>query len=363
MKVALIHDWLVEYRGGEKVLLELARLYPEAPIYTLFFQKESLPTELSERDIRYPKALQKFQKIRKILLPFFPSIIESFDLSEFDLIISTSSCVAKGIIPPPTTPHICYIHSPMRYIWDQRHEYLQSLQKFPGLSWSYHWLSSKLRIWDTTSASRVTSFVTNSQYVAARVQTYYGKKSTVIHPPVDLTRFAYTGTPKHDYMLCAGAMVSYKRFDLAIEVSRITQKPLIIAGRGPELKKLRSLAHNLVTIIESPSDEKMLELIQHAKIFLFPGIEDFGIIAVEALSCGTPVIAPKKGGACDFIQHQRNGLLLSQVTAHSLAEAAQEAYDKNWNHKEISQSATPFSCENFNQNIQSHIKQVLKEAH
>lgn len=183
LNVAYVHDWLVTYRGGEKVLEALLSIFPNAPVYTLFYKKSKMPDAINDRDIRFPKILNKFIKLRKALLPILPSVVESFPCETYDLIISSSSCVAKGIVPGPNTIHLCYMHSPMRYIWDQRWDYLKKskiLKLFPFIA---NHLSTRLRIWDTVSAPRVDLFIANSHFVASRICRYYGRDSKVIHPP------------------------------------------------------------------------------------------------------------------------------------------------------------------------------------
>ena len=183
MKVALVHDWLVSYRGGERVLEALAQLFPEAPIYTLFCATDVLPEGLRHRHIHTPRGLNRCRRLRKLLLPWLPTAIESFDLSGYDLVISSSSCVAKGVITNPDALHISYIHSPMRYIWDQQKHYFSSAFKLPGVAAVCHYLLHKLRIWDVASSSRVDVFVANSEFVARRIQKYYRREAQVLHPP------------------------------------------------------------------------------------------------------------------------------------------------------------------------------------
>ena len=216
-KVAFVHDWLDTYRGGEghEALLEL---YPDAPIYTLFYDPSLLPSTITGRDVIYPKYLKPFNKVRKALLPLLPALMESLPLEKYDLVISTSSCVAKGVVTSPDSKHLCYIHSPMRYIWDQRSHYIKELPLFArGLM---HLFSSRLRTWDVASSVRVDNFVANSSFIKTRVHKYYGKESSVINPPVEVSDFIEKKAEpliKDKYFLAAGVFVSYKRLDIAIE--------------------------------------------------------------------------------------------------------------------------------------------------
>ncbi len=362
LKVAIVHDWLVTYRGGEKVLQSIASIFPEAPIYTLFYKPSQLGPWFQGRDIRVPPFLNKFQKIRKLLLPLLPSLIESLPMNDYDLILSTSSCVAKGIIPSVHAKHICYIHSPMRYIWDQRYEYFRSIQNIPFLPILIEYLCSQLRIWDVQSSGRVDRFIANSHFVKARVARYYQRDSSVIHPPVNLDRFKHIDFKKRGagrYFLIAGAFVSYKRFDLAIEACNALGFPLVVAGSGPMEKSLRKIAQPNVSFVISPSDEKLTELFSDASALIFPGVEDFGILPIEAMACGTPVIAYAKGGACDFIKENLNGIYFHQQTMNSLLQCLQEFKIDKFNRDDIVSSTQAFSEARFLEQIKEEILSVL----
>lgn len=364
MRVALVHDWLVSYRGGEKVLEALCELYPDAPIYTLFYSPDSMPESLRRRHIITPSGSRFLKPLRKALLPFLPIMIESLPLERYDLVVSTSSCVAKGVIVGPTSRHICYIHSPMRYIWDQRSHYLGRLQNLPILSQIYAAVSSYLRIWDSTSNQRVDRFVANSRFVAQRVLRYYGCDAGIVHPPVELESFMSPRPPPPGqdapYFLAAGAMVSYKRFDLAIEACRLADKRLVIAGTGPEFKKLQNLADSKVSFIHNPDHETWTSLFQHAQALLFPGVEDFGITALEAMAAGTPVIAYKAGGALDFIEADRTGKFFNEPSPESLARCLQAFQKAQFNPSELQSFARGFTKELFLRKMRREIAQLLE---
>lgn len=348
MKVAFVHDWLITYRGGEKVLESLLKLFPSAPIYTLFYDRRAMPDSIRQRQVIAPAILQPWQKMRKAMLPLLPAMIESFDLSDYDLIISTSSCVAKGVVPGPTTKHLCYIHSPMRYIWDQREHYLSTLP-LPGLTRPlYHLLSTRLRLWDTVSAQRVDTFIANSHFVAQRVKKFYGRSATVIAPPVPQQRFAKVqALPKQDFFLVLGAFVPYKRLDLAIQACEAQQVPLVVAGSGPEESRLRRLAGKNTKFVINPSDLEAEKLLATARGFLFPGVEDFGMTAVESLACGTPVIAFDQGGARDIVEDGVTGIFFSEQTPESLGAAIQRLNRHPLTPATLRQKAEQFSEENF----------------
>jgi glycosyltransferase involved in cell wall biosynthesis len=365
VKVALVHDWLVSYRGGEKVLAALAELYPQAPIYTLFYKPEQMPDFLRQRSVHVPRGLNRLLPLRKLLLPFLPHLIEAVPLFEYDLIISTSSCVAKGVIPAPGAKHLSYIHSPMRYIWDQRLEYFQQLAKFPGALALINYFSKNLRLWDVVSTGRCDRLVVNSSFVGARVKKYYGRTSTVVHPPIDLAYFhpapAQQGERSPAYWLAAGALVPYKRFDLAIAACEALQQPLIIAGSGPEEKKLRKLAGKYTTFYHAPDHATLRGLLQGAKALLFPGVEDFGMLAIEAMACGTPVLALQAGGALDFIKPGLSGEFFAEASSESLGAALRSFKRDNFSTEKLVAFSQQFSKEIFQRKIKAEIASLFAE--
>lgn len=323
MKVAFVHDWLVTYRGGEKVLDALISLYPGAPIYTLFYDPDSMPASIRDREIIAPALLKPFRKARKLALPLLPRAIESMDFSEFDLIISTSSCVAKGALVKKTAKHLCYLHSPMRYIWDQQDEYIQGVAHIPLAGRAIRAMTPRLRSWDVASAGRVDRFVVNSTFVGERCRNFYNRGSVVVHPPIETDRFIPMKKPvgSDRYLLAAGALVSYKRFDLAIAACEQLGRKLIISGSGPMEGQLRKLAGPNIQFEIAPDDDRFANLLARADALLFPGVEDFGMVAVEAMAAGTPVIAFEKGGARDFIVEGQTGLFFKENSGKSLAAA------------------------------------------
>ncbi len=362
MRVAIVHDWLVSWRGGEKVLEALASLYPHAPIYTLFYDESKIPESLRKRKIIVHKGANWFRCIRKALLPIMPMWIESLPLEKYDLVISTSSCVAKGVMVGPNAKHLCYIHSPMRYIWDQRDEYLGRIRRIPFIGLLIEWGSSALRVWDVTSAGRVNIFVANSRFVKKRVEKYYGRDAVVVHPPIDVKRFKPQGqVTKGGYLLAAGAFVNYKRFDLAIRACEKLGKRLIVAGHGGELRRLRQCAGRFTTFELAPSDERWVKLLQEADALLFPGVEDFGMVAVEAMASGTPVIALKAGGALDFIVEGTSGLYFDDCSVESLMQAIERSSKTNWSPDALMRHAEVFSYDEFFKNIRRHLERLLSQ--
>lgn len=363
MKVAIVHDWLVSYRGGEKVLEHICELYPNAPIYTLFYDKKKLPPSLTQRKIIYPKLLNRFRFIRKLLLPILPSVIEAFPLWDYDLIISTSSCVAKGAIGGPYTKHLSYIHSPMRYIWDQRDEYFHKLFKLPFLAEYLHYLLSQLRVWDVVSSARVDVLIANSSFVQKRISRYYQQNSSIIHPPIAFDLFNISSQHVgNEYYLVAGAFVTYKRFDLAIKACQKLGKRLVVAGSGPCLRSLQQLATtSLVQFKVSPDASQWLDLLQNAKALIFPGVEDFGMVAIEAMACGTPVIAYKAGGALDYISPLHSGIFFTEPSETSLAAAISEFETLKFERLKVRTYAERFDKKHFLQKFKHHIDQLILE--
>jgi glycosyltransferase involved in cell wall biosynthesis len=339
--IAIVHDWLVNFRGGEKVLFEIAQIYPEAPIYTMFYDKKALPAWTQGFDIRPCFTNIVALRCRKVLLPFLPTLIESLDLDAFKLIISTSSCVAKGIIPAPAARHVCYLHSPMRYAWDQRQQYFPKKRLVSQLLLNY------LRLWDSSANARVDRFLVNSQFVKQRVHRYYGRPSTVLHPPVDTDFFTLSKLPKSDYYVAVGAFVAYKRFDIAIEACKQLQKRLVIIGcGGEEQNRLKKLGGD-VTFFQNLTPVALREHLGRAKALLFPGVEDFGIIAIEAMATGTPVIAFKAGGALDYVEDGKTGVYFASPRADSLSEAMTRAETISFSRDYIRASTEKFSKKAF----------------
>lgn len=364
MKVAFVHDWLVTYRGGEKVLESLLELYPNAPVYTMFYSPKTLPETITKRQVIYPKGVNFFRFSRKLLLPFYPAIIEGMPLEKYDLIISTSSCVAKGAMLGPNAKHICYIHTPMRYIWDQRHHYLHRLRKIPGIRFLVDCMSAQLRIWDISSNHRVDLFITNSSFVRQRVRKYYNRHASVVAPPVNVEqgKDILTAKVKEKYFLAAGAFVPYKRFDLAILACKLAGVKLVIAGDGPQKKKLRQMAGDHVEFHIAPDKEHWQSLMVHAEGFIFPGVEDFGITAIESLAAGTPVVAYRDGGALDFVEPEKTGLFFDRLEPESLADALKKFSKSNFDSQYLRQYASRYAKDIFQDKVKTLIHDTLEKT-
>jgi glycosyltransferase involved in cell wall biosynthesis len=320
-KVAIIHDWLNGMRGGEKVLEEILRLYPEADIFTLFYEPEKVSPLIRSRRV-YASALNRRALIKKhyqLFLPWFPRHIEAFDLNSYSLVLSSSHCVAKGVIPAPEARHVSYIHSPMRYAWDQYYAYFAGAGYFRAKIIQRE--ISRLRAWDVSSAARVDDFVANSNFVRHRIEKYYRRQATVIHPPVDTDFYQPAAKPDRDYFLLVSALVPYKNIGAVIDACRQLGEKLIIVGRGPEEKKLKKTSGQGCEIMPAVDAETLKGLYQNARAFVFAGVEDFGIAFAESLACGTPVIALNRGGARDIVKDGSSGVLFNESSVVALKKA------------------------------------------
>jgi glycosyltransferase involved in cell wall biosynthesis len=361
LKICLVHDWLVTYRGGEKVLAALSEMFPQAPIFTLFYDKKMMPPILSSKRIIVPPMSYPIRPFRKLLLPLLPRMVESIDLADFDLIISSSSCVAKGVLKPKTAKHLCYIHSPMRYVWDQMEEYIQGVKHIPGAEVLIRSWAPKLRRWDVDSSDRVDHYVANSHFVKKRVQDYYNKSASVIPPPIAVEEFYENGKniEKKGYFLAAGALVSYKRFDLALEACKRLKKRLIIAGSGPMLEHLRKNADDSIEFVVQPDDAMFKNLLAGADALIFPGIEDFGMVAIEAMASGTPVIAFKGGGALDFIEEGLTGVFFGDPTPESLISCLEKFSRQQFSREKLYKYSEKYNYTHFVENMQREIDSLL----
>lgn len=354
-KVAIIHDWLNGMRGGEKVLEEVLRLYPEADIFTLFYEPEKVSPLIRSKRV-FASRLDRSAWVKKrypLFLPWFPRHIEAFDLNGYDLVISSSHCVAKGAIPAPDARHISYIHSPMRYAWDQYYAY------FAGAG---YWRAkiiqreiSRLRVWDVCSAARVDEFIANSNFVRQRIEKYYRRQATVIHPPVDTDFFRPGSEPGRDYFLLVSALVPYKNIALVIEACRSLGEKLVIVGRGPEQDKLKKMAGPDCQMLGAVDAEKLRDLYRNARAFLFAGVEDFGIAFAECQACGTPVIALDRGGARDIVRHGVSGVLFKAATVAALRDAVHAAQTMAFDTGLIRENSLRFSAARFRDQLAAFI--------
>ena len=322
MRVALVHYWLVGVRGGEKVLEELCLLFPEADIFTLVCNEDKLSEVLRSHRIvtswlqQLPFAVHNY----KMLLPLMPFALEHFDLREYDLVISSEAGPAKGVIVRPEAVHVCYCHSPLRYIWDKYHDYRSGAGLVARLAMPL--LAPPLRVWDVTTAARVDHFVANSAYVAQRIERYFRRDAQVVHPPVETEAFGISDR-QDDFYLFAGQLVRYKRADLAVEAFNRLDRPLVVIGEGEQLGHLRKIARGNVTFLGRQPFDVLRTHYQRCRALIFPGEEDFGIVPVEAMACGRPVIAFGRGGALETVFDGVTGVLFREQSTEALVQAVE----------------------------------------
>ena len=304
MQVAIIHDWLTGMRGGEKVLEVFCEIFPGADIFTLIHVRGSVSGIIEGMRIR-TSFLQKTPLTKRryrSFLPLFPLAVEGFDLNNYDVVLSSSHCVAKGALTPPSAVHVCYCHTPMRYVWDQYPIYFGGDKKGLASRFLMPIIANYLRMWDVASSNRVDYFIANSHHVAKRIEKYYRRPADVIHAPVDCSFFTpLEGHGKGDYYLLVSAFAPYKRIDIAVEAFEQLGLPLIIAGSGQDEERIRGISKKHVQCVGWQSDESLRSYYRGCKALIFPGEEDFGIVPLEAQACGKPVIAFAKGGALETV--------------------------------------------------------------
>lgn len=386
LRVALVHDFLLYQGGAERVLKVLSDMYPEAPIYTLLYSEEKMGEAFKGKDIR-PSYLQKFPKFFKKhhrwLLPFFPVIPETFDLREYDLVISSSGAWSKGIVTKLDTIHVAYVHSPMRFVWDYNERYLKEKKKNPSIFTRL--VLNYLRIWDRLAADRPDYLIANSKYTQKRIEKYYRRESNVIYPPVnnnDKFPMANDKSNLNDqisndnkmqdaisyklearsYFLVVSRLSTYKKVDIAVEAFNKLGLPLVVIGAGEQEKYLRRIAKDNVKILGWQGDEKTKQYYENALGFIFPAEDDFGLTPVEAMSHGVPVIAYRKGGAMETVIEGKTGEFFDAQTPEILADGVRrfmlnkENYDKEF----IKQHAGQFSEERFRKEFREYINKIMQ---
>lgn len=322
LRIALIHDWLTSMRGGEKCVEVLCELFPDAVLHTLLYLPGSVSPTIERMQIRtsFIQKLPHAERSYRHYLPLFPSAIERFDMSEYDVIISSSHCAAKGIRPRSGALHICYCHTPMRYVWDMYDDYFGPGRTSIPIRAAMKMIRPYLQRWDVKSSSRVTHFLANSSFVRERIERIYHREAKVIFPPVEVSRFS-TSAVQEGFYLIVGALVPYKRVDLAIDVCNAMKRNLVVVGSGPEEAALRRRTGPTVTMVGWRNDEEIASLYQRCTALLFPGIEDFGIVPLEAMASGKPVIAYGKGGVCETVLEGITGTFFYDQTIANFSEA------------------------------------------
>jgi glycosyltransferase involved in cell wall biosynthesis len=359
--VALVHDWLTGMRGGEKVLEAIAEIYPSADIFTLVHVPGSVSRVIESRRIRtsFIQRLPAASRFYRHYLPLFPTAIEQFDLRRYDCIISISHCAAKSVIHAPGTPHFCYCLTPMRYAWDRFEEYFGAGRTGRLGEALYRPVMAWLARWDARTAARVDDFVAISRYVAARIARYYDRQARVVYPPVDTEYFTPDGSEPARSALGVSALVPYKRIDLAIEACARAGVPLRIVGDGPELARLRRAAGPDVTFSGWISDDEIRSAYRRAGVALLPGVEDFGIVPLEAQACGRPVVAVAAGGALETVVDGVTGTLVTERTPGAWAEAIGRTLDARLAPDAIRAHAMRFGKERFADEIRAEVARVF----
>jgi len=354
MKVAIVHDFLVQYGGAEKVLESLCEMFPKAPIYTLLYDKGRMGEKFKDREIR-TSFLQKFPKIlrnryRRYLLPFMPTVPETFDLRDFDLVISSSGAWSKGIVTRLNTTHIAYLHSPMRFAWDYREKYFQDIGKKLGIC--KRLFLTYLRVWDYQATQRPDILIANSKYTRERIKKYYRRNSEIIYPPAidNLSKNVDEKKEKSEkYFLVVSRLSAYKKVDLVVKAFNKLELPLIVIGEGEQKKYLQKIAQKNVKILGWKSDEELQKYYRNARAFVFPAVDDFGITMAEAMSHGTPVVAIRKGGAKEIVQEGINGEFFDAQTVEVLADGVRRFMENEnkYDRKAVINSVYEFSRKKF----------------
>jgi len=358
MRTAVVHDWLNGMRGGEKVLEEILALVPDPTIFTLFHVPGSVSRQIEQYPIRasFLNRLPFSRRHYRQYLPLFPRAVESFDLSGFDLVVSSSHCVAKGARAPEGAPHLCYCHTPVRYAWDQFDDY------FPRETTRLFRLKKtaidRLQAWDRATAGRPTRYLANSSAVADRIRRHYGRSAEVVAPPVDVEFFQGFATSREPFLLAVGSLVPYKRYEVAIEAARRLGRPLVLVGKGPEERRLRALASPSVQIVADLDRELLRDLYRRCFAFVQPGEEDFGISLVEASACGAPAAALGRGGARDTVSDGVNGVLYSEEGADGLVRAVERIAGRPFDYTAVRAAALPFARERFAREFADAVAEV-----
>lgn len=369
MKVAIVQEWLVSVGGSDKVVKAILDVFPDADIYTLVAKKEVC----DELGIPWKKVHTSFiqhmplgTKKHRAYLPLFPFAIEQFDLRGYDVVISSSHCVAHGVLSKADQLHICYCHSPIRYCWDMYNEYLEESHLDKGLkSWIVRLLLHPIRQYDAISGSRPDYYISNSDYVGQRIRKTYRREAITIHPNIDVDRFQLC-EQKENFYLASSRLVAYKKMDIIVEAfNRMPDKKLVVIGGGPQLKMLKEKAKGNVTIMGFQPFEVLKEKMQKAKAFVFAADEDFGMVPIEAQACGTPVIAYGKGGSLETVKENETGIFFHEQTTEALIDAVErfeKMGDKHFDYKKVRTWAESFSEERFKREIKEFVEEKYADS-
>ncbi|AGK95862.1 glycosyltransferase [Clostridium pasteurianum] len=362
MKLALVHDWLTNMGGAERVLINFKKIYNDSPIYTTLYNPTKLDDELRNIDVRtsFLQSEKNLKKGHQSLLPYMPMAFESFDLNEYDIVLSSSSSCAKGIVTSPNSMHVCYCHTPMRYGWEFYYEYAQdwNMKKIKRNMLKY--FINYMRVWDNVSSSRVDYFIANSRNVALRIWKHYRRESVVIHPPVRCNLFDISDIDE-DYFLILSRLVPYKKIDLAVRAFNELGLPLVVVGDGVERENLQSIAKDNIKFLGRQPDNVVKEYYSKCRAFIFPGEEDFGITSLEAQASGRPVIGLKKGGLLETVVKDETGVFFNEQTVESLKDAVKRFQHINFDKQTIRKHAEGFSEEIFKNKIHDFVSSKYHE--
>lgn len=360
LRVALIHDWLTGMRGGERVLEAICELFPQADLFTLLHVPGKVSPTIARHNPRtsFIQRLPRAELYYRYYLPLFPTAIEQFDLDGYDLVVSSSHCVAKSVITPARARHLCYCHTPMRYAWDQFDNYFGS-RRVGLASHLARPILSHLARWDAATSTRPDRYLANSQYVAQRIRRYYNRAASVVHPPVDTAFYTPADTAPDRFFLIVAALVPYKRVDAAMQAAQRVGIPLKIVGEGPERARLEAEAGNTVEFVGRLPDEQVRDLYRRALAVLVPWEEDFGIVPVEAHACGRPVVALGRGGVLDSVQDGVNGLLVDDDSEMAWTSALERVAAMTFDSHAIRATAERFSRPRFQTEILHAVESLL----
>lgn len=362
VKIALVHDWLTNMGGAERVLINFKEIYKDSPIYTTLYNPKKLDNELKNIDVR-TSFLQNEKNLKKGhqgLLPYMPAAFENFDLNEYDIVLSSSSSCAKGIVTSPSSMHICYCHTPMRYGWEFYYEYANDwdMKKIKRSMLKY--FINYIRVWDNVSSNRVDYFIANSKNVAWRIWKHYRRESVVIHPPVRCHLFNVSDIDE-DYFLILSRLVPYKKIDLAVRAFNELGLPLVVIGDGVEKEKLQSIAKDNIKFLGRQPDNVVKEYYSKCRAFIFPGEEDFGITSLEAQASGRPVIGFGKGGLLETVVEGKTGVFFNEQTVESLKDAVKRFQHMDFDKQTIRTHAGEFSEEMFKNKIHDFVSKRYYE--
>ncbi|MBI2552039.1 glycosyltransferase [Candidatus Uhrbacteria bacterium] len=362
MKLALVHDYLIQDGGAERVLRAFSQIWPNAPIFVLFYDKKRWGREFKERDM-HTSVLQGLPGVLRYYrwtLPLMPAATEHHDLGEFDAVLSSSSAFAKGVVTRPDALHISYCHTPTRYLWTETHSYIKDLRTNRAIKFALPFLLTSLRMWDRTSALRVDRFLANSQTVAKRIKKYYDREAEVIYPPVDCSQF-YVSRKVGNYFLAGGRLVAYKRFDLTIEAFNRLGWPLLIFGRGPYEQPLRKMAKKNIKFLGHVSDKEKSQLLSECVAFLHPQLEDLGLLPLEAMASGRPVVAYGRGGALETVREGKTGKFFYEQKWETLLDAVTNFKPEEYQPEEIRAWARQFDLPEFKTRMQGYVERAYGE--